>query len=118
MCSLLNELENWGCNTQKALFNVMGDRDFYRDLLKRFLKDPSVDHLRQAVRDGDLPTAIQASHEIKGTTATLGLDPLHQEISNFLDMIRDGNVNQDQLRMKYKPVEKQLTICYGILGNM
>ena len=118
MCRLLKELEDWGCNTQTALFNVMGDKDFYRELLKRFLKDPSVNDLRQAVRKGDLSTAINASHEIKGTTAILGLDPLNYEVSNFLDVIRDGKINRDQLQSKYRPVEKQLTICYGILGNM
>ena len=118
MDELFKELEDWGCNIQDALFNVMGDREFYQELLRRFLKDPSVDELKMAVSNGDLSAAIQASHEIKGTTATLGLLPLNQEISNFLDAIRNEDVDAIRLQEMYSNVGKQFYTCRTILEKI
>ena len=114
MCSLLGKLENWGCDTRKALFNMLGDREFYYELLKKFRYDASTDALQKAVAAGDVAVAVKLSHELKGTTATLCLDPLNREISHLLDIIRDGNVNSNQMMHYYIPVEKQLSTFYKI----
>ena len=100
------------------MFNVMGDKEFYQKLLKRFLEDPSVEELDKAVYRGDLSAAIRASHEIKGTTATLGLVPLNQEISKFLDMIRSEDVDAIRLQEIYSNVGKQFYICRAILEKI
>ena len=118
MDELFKELEAWGCNIQDALFNVMGDKEFYQKLLKRFLEDPSVEELDKAVYRGDLSAAIRASHEIKGTTATLGLVPLNQEISKFLDMIRSEDVDAIRLQEIYSNVGRQFYTCRTILEKI
>ena len=118
MDELFKELEAWGCNIQDALFNVMGDKEFYQELLRRFLKDPSIEELDKAVCRGDISVVIKASHEIKGTTATLGLLPLNQEISKFLDIIRNEDVDTIRLQEIYSNVGKQFYICRAILEKI
>ena len=57
-----------------------------------------VDVLDEAMREGDLPTAHGAAHEIRGLAGTAGLDAtgrIANSLCLYLDGMRDGNAKSD-----------------------
>ena len=67
-----------GLNLKQGLSVLRGDADKYLTLLGHFVESHADDmtHLRTCLSTGDLPTAQRLAHTLKGTAATLGLDPL------------------------------------------
>ena len=109
MSDIINKLKASGCDIESGLTQAMHDRIFYRKLLMKFVRDPSIAILGQAVEEGSIPQAIESAHELKGTTATLGLTPVNREISCFLDSIRDSaDITEEDMKNKYQRVDKEI----------
>ena len=109
MPDMINRLKASGCDIEIGLTQAMYDLRFYRQLLMKFVKDPSIAILDQAVEEGSVSQAIESAHELKGTTATLGLTPVNREISHFLDSIRDSaDITEEDMKNKYQRVDKEI----------
>lgn len=75
---------------------VMGDRDLYERMLRRFRKDYSAGDrpIRVALEVGDRALAHRLSHTLKGAAGMIGARPLHQAASVLETALRTSSGNE------------------------
>ena len=88
MNELLQSLEHWGADTNGALRRVIGDIQFYEQLLRAFSADPSLQELRTAAEQTHYEEAFRMAHSLKGAAANLGLTPLATALTNIVEDLR------------------------------
>lgn len=71
----------------EAKSRLMSDRLVEKYALK-FLNDPSMQQLRDAVAAGDNPTAFRAVHTLKGVAANLAFTELRVAASDLTEQMR------------------------------
>ena len=69
-----NALREQGVNVDKALERMKGNAAAYRDFLIEFLTDPDFASLEEAVKAGNVRSAFDYAHGLKGIAANLGID--------------------------------------------
>ena len=74
---------------------MLDDESFYRSLLEKFVKKKEWEWLRQAIGEGDYYMAFRLAHDIKGTTAVLGLMPLYDTVKVLVEELREGKPGKD-----------------------
>lgn len=93
----------------EAKARLMSDGLIEKFVLK-FLADPSMQQLRDAIASGDLATAFRAVHTLKGVAANLSFSELRETASALTEQLRrgDGTVD-DVLLMKVENAYKLVT---------
>ena len=76
-----------------GLDRVMGDRDLYTRMLRRFRKDymGGDGPIRIAIDAGDRALAHRLSHTLKGAAGMIGARPLHQAACALETALRTGS---------------------------
>ena len=89
---------------------VMGDRELYARMLRRFRKDYSGgDHpIRAALDSGDRALAHRLSHTLKGAAGMIGARPLHQAASALETALRTGSGTEAQCLGALAPALSQV----------
>ena len=106
-------IEKLYCNLHgdyaEAKARLMSDGLIEKFVLK-FLDDPSMQQLRDAIASGDLATAFRAVHTLKGVAANLSFSELRETASALTEQLRrgDGTVD-DVLLMKVENAYKLVT---------
>ena len=106
-------IEKLYCNLHgdyaEAKARLMSDGLIEKFVLK-FLADPSMQQLRDAIASGDLATAFRAVHTLKGVAANLSFSELRETASALTEQLRrgDGTVD-DVLLMKVENAYKLVT---------
>lgn len=91
---LLSELENQGCNIQQMLVDTfMNNEALYVKLLKKLKNNKSLDKLADAYAAGDVKACFEASHDLKGMYATLGLKPLFTLCCAIVEPARNNSLD-------------------------
>lgn len=90
----------------EAKNRLMNDRLVEKFALK-FLSDPSMQQLRDAVAAGDNATAFRAVHTLKGVAANLAFTELRMAASELTEQIRNCDKPADaELLMKVEEAYK------------
>lgn len=76
-----------GGDYQKVL-NRLVNQMLVKKYLRKFVDDPSVPQLRQALAENDFASAFRGAHTLKGLAATLGLDELAAVASDLTEQLR------------------------------
>ena len=63
--------------------------DFYLDLVNTALDDTQLVRLGGALEKGELDTAFEAAHALKGVYGNLSLTPLYTPISELTELLRN-----------------------------
>lgn len=89
---------------------VMGDRELYARMLRRFRKDYSGGDqpIRAALDCGDRALAHRLSHTIKGAAGMIGARPLHQSASALETALRTGSGTESDCLSALTPVLSQV----------
>jgi HPt (histidine-containing phosphotransfer) domain-containing protein len=84
---------------------VMGNRDLYSRMLRRFRNDyqHGVLPIRTALSDGDLTLAHRLVHTIKGASGMIGAHRLHGRATQLEEAIRTGAADQRELLASLGP---------------
>lgn len=111
MKAIIENLRAWGADIDGAMGRFLDDEEFYIDCLNRFVQDANILRLKKAVENGNRAEIFEASHALKGTTGTLGLNPLYQTISILVEdsrfLLKDTVKNDyDTFTMKYQEFNK------------
>ena len=69
----IEELKNYGANTDEALSRLMGNESFYLMLIPKVFDDKNFDQLSASIAEGDLDKAFEAAHSLKGVLGHLEL---------------------------------------------
>ena len=71
----------------------MGNEAFYVKMLKNLEKNKSLGLLEEAFARKDVTACFEASHDLKGMYATLGLTPLRECCSVIVEASRNGRMD-------------------------
>ena len=84
----IEELAAYGANTKEGLQRCMNNESFYLRLVKMIPGDTNFQKLYDAVDTGDLASAFEAAHAIKGSTGNLALTPIFVPVSEITELLR------------------------------
>ncbi len=85
----IEKLKELGANTDEGLTRCMNNEQFYFRLIGKAMSDNSFEKLKTAVETGDLDTAFELAHALKGVTGNLALTQLYNPISEMTELLRD-----------------------------
>lgn len=88
MDKLIEELRNWGADTDGGIQRVMNDEEFYRMLILKFADSPEFQSLEAALDRGDRKEAFRIAHSLKGASANLSLTPFCRAVSDVVEDLR------------------------------
>ena len=88
MDKLIEELRNWGADTDGGIQRVMDDEEFYRMLVLKFADSPEFETLEAALDRGDRKAAFGIAHSLKGASANLSLTPFYRAVAAVVEDLR------------------------------
>lgn len=88
MDKLIEELKNWGADTDGGIQRVMNDEAFYRMLVLKFADSPEFETLEDALDRGDRKAAFGIAHSLKGASANLSLTPFYRAVAAVVEDLR------------------------------
>jgi HPt (histidine-containing phosphotransfer) domain-containing protein len=65
-----------------------GNMELFEQMIRLFMKDKTMDSLRQHVNDKEYEKAFHDAHTLKGVAGNLGLTALHMEASAMTEKLR------------------------------
>jgi len=84
----IDTLRAYGANVEEGLTRCMGMEGFYLGLVGKIRNDNHVRRLEESVRAGDLDSAFEAAHALKGVLANLALTPALNPVSEITEALR------------------------------
>lgn len=88
MDKLIEELRNWGADTDGGIQRVMNDEAFYRMLVLKFADSPEFETLETALDRGERKDAFGIAHSLKGASANLSLTPFYRAVAEVVEDLR------------------------------
>ena len=98
----IEALKNYGANVEEGLSRCLGKEDFYLKLVNMALEDGSFERLKDAVRNGDIDTAFEAAHSLKGVLGNLALTPIYDPAVEITELLRA------KTDMDYEPLVQKI----------
>lgn len=100
-------LNNLGVNTADGLSRCLNNEQFYFRLINTAMEDDSIEQLETAIGIGDLDTAFQIAHNLKGSMGNLSLTPIYEPIAEMTELLRsrtqtDYTAYLSTIKEKYK----------------
>lgn len=111
----IDALKEFGADTEQGVARCFGNGDFYLNLVKTVPKEPSFEKLSAAVGDGDLDTAFEMAHALKGVLGNLSLTPISDPVSEITELLR-ARKEMDYSELLAKIEEKRAALgalCEG-----
>ena len=84
----------------------MGNRKMYMKFLGMLFQDENLSKLGNALEQGDMTSAFEAAHTLKGVTGNMGLTPLYDAVCTIVEPLRTGEDREDYTKM-YEDVCRQ-----------
>ncbi len=84
----IDDLVAFGANTSEGMKRCLNKEDFYLRMVKKVPADSNFQKLFDAIKTGDLNTAFEASHALKGVVGNLALSPLFTPVSELTELLR------------------------------
>ena len=98
----IDSLRDFGANVEEGLERCMGMEDFYLEMIEMGLSDERFDNLGKELSAGQLDTAFETVHALKGVIGNLALTPLYETICEITEHLRE---KED---IDYKPLYGKL----------
>lgn len=107
----IDDLERYGANTKEGVGRCMGNSDFYIRLVKMMPKDQNFGFLYEAIDKGDLDSAFEAAHALKGALGNLSITSLYEPVLELTELLRsrtqmDYSELVSRIKDKHKELEK------------
>ena len=84
----IDALKNLGADTESGLARCVGNEGFYLRMVTMALQDTGFEQLKAAIEEGDLDTAFERAHALKGTMGNVSLTNLFEPISEMTNELR------------------------------
>ncbi|MBR2532985.1 MAG: Hpt domain-containing protein [Lachnospiraceae bacterium] len=93
----LEKLQTFGADTGSGLGRCLGREDFYLRMVGKVLSDTAEPQkLKEALDAGDVKTAFEKAHALKGVYGNLSLTPLFEPVSELTEILRAGTLEGAQ----------------------
>jgi len=96
-------LRAWGANVDEGLGRCLNNETFYLTLVKKAIQDSAFEKLNTTCGAGDLDSAFDAAHSLKGVTANLALTPILNPVIKITELLRSRTVTD------YSPLLSEIT---------
>lgn len=107
------DLRSLGADVDSGLARCVNNEALYIRLVNMAIDDSNFTRLADSIAAGDLKTAFEAAHALKGVSANLSLTPICSPVSELTELLRHPDDNQDADYAEY--VEKILSARNKIL---
>ena len=94
-----------GIDYADGLARFLNDEGLYHKFLHQFLNDPTYAQLEKGMAAGNVETAFQAAHTLKGVAGNLSLATLYSLLVPFTDALR-GAGNMPLAKSLFPGVQK------------
>ena len=94
----IDDLKRFGANTEEGLHRCMGNEAFYLRLVKMMPKDQNFGILYDSIDKGDLDSAFEAAHALKGSLGNLSITSLYEPVQQVTELLRA------RTQMDYAPI--------------
>ena len=84
----IDGLKELGADTAAGMTRCINDEGFYLKMVNMALQDASFDQLKDAIDAGDLDTAFEKAHALKGVIGNVGLTPLFDKLAEVTEELR------------------------------
>ena len=107
----IDDLKRFGANTEEGIHRCMGNENFYLRLVKMMPKDQNFCILYDSIEKGDLDSAFEAAHALKGALGNLSITSLYDPVLNITELLR-ARTSMDytplvaEIRSKHQELEK------------
>ena len=85
----LENLKNYGANTEEGLQRCVNSETLYLRLIDRFVQENAFANLKDALAKHDLEGAFHVAHSLKGVLGNLSLTPLYDIIFEMTELLRN-----------------------------
>lgn len=111
-----DELAAVGTDLQGTIARFMNKEDLYEKFLKKFLDDKSFKDLKIRLENNEVEEAFKCAHTLKGVSANLGLESVHQVVAPLVEDLRNGDMSDVENKFNLL-TEKYNEICEIIARN-
>ncbi len=94
MNQVMANLKRWGAQPEEAVHRMVDDEEFYLKVLSGFYRRREWEQLCRNVDEMQFQAAFRVAHDLKGVTATLGLTPLFEAVSEIVEDLREEPVTE------------------------
>ena len=84
----IDKLREFGANVDEGLQRCLNNQDFYLRMVNMGLRDGMFDTLEKSLKAGDLDTAFEAAHALKGVMGNLAITPVLNVVSEMTELLR------------------------------
>lgn len=91
---LENKLLAAQVNISEGVARFAGNQALYEKFLYKFMDDPTLGQLDQAVADQDWEAALNAAHTLKGVTGNLAIGGLFDASTHMVAFLRQSDLDQ------------------------
>lgn len=88
MRSFQEIFEAYGGDYQETIGRFLGNEKMYLKFLKMLFADENLAKMGEALKNGDMKSAFEAGHTIKGVSGNLGLKPLYDAVCDIVEPLR------------------------------
>lgn len=109
----VDALREYGANVEEGLERCMGNEAFYFRMIKMAAADTGVEKLKSALAEGNLETAFEAAHALKGVMTNLALTPVADPVIDITEHLRakEEMDYQPALELINRKFEELKTLC-------
>ena len=107
MNDVFEKLEEWGCDVAGTKRRFLNDDSLYIACLNGVLDDNSFERLGDALKTHDCKQAFEATHNIKGFLADMGLTPMYDIAIQIMEPLRKGTVTGHEENYKALMASKE-----------
>ena len=92
--TITETLTEMGCDVKGTIEKTfMGKEEFYAKMFAKLPSNGAIGRMRAAFDAKDVKSLFEASHELKGVYASLGLTPLYDVCSEIVEIARAGGLD-------------------------
>ena len=86
----VESLREYGADPDEGILRCAGKEDLYLMLVSRVQEEEAFTQLGSCIDSGDLKTAFELAHKLKGALANLSLTPMLTPIVRITESLRVG----------------------------
>ena len=105
----IEKLKEFGANIEEGLGRCYGNETLYLRLVKMIPGEANFDKLKDALEQGDLDSAFEAAHALKGVLGNLSLTPMFEQCSEITELLR-ARTEMDYTPLLNKLLEQRDTL--------
>lgn len=84
----IENLKALGVNTDEGVERCVNNEAFYLRMVETALRENRLEQLRSALAEGDLDTAFECAHALKGVLGSLAITKLFETMSEMTEELR------------------------------